>query len=54
MTTPNFQLPTPKENRSNSGVKKAATGWFARVSAGSVERLSLRVGSWALGVVEIF
>ena len=52
MTTPNFQLPTSKGNRSAGwGENSAVSAGSRRPLPSSLERLSLGVGSWKLGVV---
>ena len=48
LTIPDYQLPTPKGNRSNNRVKSATPSWFGRTFTPLVERLPLGVGSWEL------
>src|SRR5262245_37628305 len=52
MTTPNAQLPTPKENRSREwGASRCDLADPVRFSPLSLEWFALEVGSWKLGVV---
>ena len=50
VSTPNFQLPTPKGSRSNNGAKVVATSWLTTPFTPLFERFpwELGVGSWEL------